>query len=116
MYLVFFVADPVDDALAAAVVGRVRALARARPWSGPPPGWFDDPDAPTAADRTTGGYLRTEALEGEEPRALVAAALALSAELGVGLELQFREVVLGRVRSGRPDAALAAALSPPAGG
>ncbi len=114
VYLVFFVAGPVDDALAAAVVARVRALADGRAWAGPRPGWFDDPDAPTAAERTTGGYLRTDELAGDDPGALVAAALALSAELGVGLELQFREAVLGRVSAGRPDPALAAALTGPA--
>ncbi len=111
-YLVFFVADPVDDALAGQVVERVRALAGARAWSAQPPGWFDDPGAETAAERTTGGYLRTDSTAGEEARAVFTAVLALSGELGVHVELQFREELLGQVRRGEADRALRDAFGP----
>jgi hypothetical protein len=56
-YLVFFARDPVDDALAGAIVERVRTC--------PGAGWFDDPAAATPAERTTGGYVR--ALDVDDP-------------------------------------------------
>jgi hypothetical protein len=104
-YLVFFVVDPVDDALASEVQVRVRAMAGARAWRDSPPGFFDDPAPAAESPRTTGGYLRVEtgAADGDDARAFCAAVQAFSAELELALELQWREVVLGRVRAGVPD-------------
>ena len=59
--LVFFVSDPVDDELAAAVRARVAALRHVRAWSCPAPGFVDDPAAEDPATRTTGGYVRDPA-------------------------------------------------------
>jgi hypothetical protein len=104
-YLVFFVADPVDDALAEHVRSRVRMLAARRAWRDQPPGYFDDPEPAPGSVRTTGGYLRvTEATaDGDDARAFCAAVQAFSAEFQIELELQWRERVLGRVRAGVPD-------------
>ena len=104
--LVFFVAGSVDDEIARAVRDRVTALARSRPSAHL--GFFDDPAAVEPAARTTGGYLRPAGAF--EVDALWALALALSAELRVTLELQWREAVLGRVRAGVPDAGLESAV------
>ncbi len=97
-YLVFFVRDPVDDALAGAVLAGVRDVAGA--------GGFDDPAAPSAAERTTGGFVRVGDPDGPEGRALLALATRLSAEHDVAVEVQWREEVLGRFDAGswRPDA------------
>jgi hypothetical protein len=108
--LVFFVRDAVDDALAEAVVARVRALAGERSWDGAAPGWFDDPDAPGAHVRTTGGYLRVEDLAGDEATAFLGAARAVSAEQDVVIEVQFRERALGRFAGGEPSGALVTLL------
>jgi hypothetical protein len=104
-YLVFFVVDEVDDALADEVRARVRAVAGSRGWSGNPPGFFDDPSPAPGSPRTTGGYLRvdTGAADGGDARAFCAAVQAFSSEFEIDLELQWREVVLGRVRAGVPD-------------
>ena len=107
-YLVFFSRDPVDDGLAGEIVGRVRALAGSRAWPCPPPGWFDDPDAATAAERTCGGYLRIDDLAGDEAAALLAAARALSAELELVVAVEFNERPLGQFSAGAADGALAA--------
>ena len=91
-YLVFFVADPVDDDLAAAVRKRVRATDGA--------GWFDDPDAPTPAERTAGGYVQVGAPEEALGQALLTAARDVSALHGVVVEVQWREEVIGRLDAG----------------
>ena len=108
-FLVFFVADPVDDALAAEVRHRVRALAAARLWEQHAPGSFDDPD-PGAGMRTTGGYLRLDRPAPGDALAVLDAAGALSAEHGVTIEVQWDERVLGHVRGGVPDAGLTDAV------
>ena len=91
-YLVFFAADAVDDALADAIRDRVRAV--------PGAGWFDDPAADSAAERTTGGYVKVG--EPEEPlgQDLLAAARDVSAEHGVRIEVQWREEVVGHFEAG----------------
>ncbi len=91
-YLVFFVRDPVDDALAHAVLGEVREL--------PGGGSFYDPAAPWAAERTTGGFVRVEDPGEPAGEALLALATRLSAEHGVAVEVQWREEVLGRFEAG----------------
>jgi hypothetical protein len=106
-YLVFFPSDPVDDEIAAEIVTRVRALAGSRAWSCPPPGWFDDPDAESAAERTCGGYLRVDDLAGEDAAAVLAAARALSAELELVVAVEFNERPLGQFAAGAPGGALA---------
>jgi hypothetical protein len=108
-YLVFFVADPVDDELAAAVREVVATLAGGRSWSGPLPGFFDDPD-PGEGIRTTGGFLRVEERVEADALALLDGAVAVSALQRVTVEVQWRERVLGHVRDGEPDAELAAAV------
>jgi hypothetical protein len=90
--LVFFVAGPVDDDLAAAVRKRVRATAGV--------GWFDDPDAPTPAERTAGGYVRVDAPEDELGKALLLAATDVSALHGVVVEVQWREEIVGHIDAG----------------
>ena len=101
MHLVFFVAEPVDDALAEAVLARVRALAGSRGWTaGEQPGWFDDPGAATPAERTTGGYVRTDDPDAPHAVALVDVACALSRAHGCTFEVQFREVPILHVAAG----------------
>ena len=104
-YLVFFVTDPVDDELAEHVRARVQMLAGSRGWRDRPPGYFDEPEPAPESPRTTGGFLRVEdaTADGDDARAFCAAIQAFSAEFGVDVELQWREVVLGRVRGGVPD-------------
>jgi hypothetical protein len=104
-YLVFFVVDEVDDALAAEVRARVRAVAGSRSWRDNPPGFFDDPAPAPGSPRTTGGYLRVEngTADGDDARAFCAAVQAFSSEFEVVVELQWREAILGRVRAGIPD-------------
>jgi hypothetical protein len=104
-YLVFFVVNAVDDALAAEVRSRVRAVAGSRTWRDTPPGFFDDPEPAPGSPRTTGGYLRVESgtADGDDARAFCAAVQAFSSEFEVDLELQWREAILGRVRAGVPD-------------
>ena len=110
-YLVFFSRDPVDDDLAAEIVSRVRSLAGARVWSCPAPGWFDEPDAATEADRTCGGYLKVDDLAGDDAAALLSAARSLSAELEVSVAVEFNERSLGSFAPGGvPDGALEALL------
>lgn len=112
-YLVFFVTDPVDDELASALRDRLRARSGAWAWAGTPPGWFDDPAAEHAGVRTTGAYLRVEEREGpdrDDVSAMWDWVLAASAEMMVTFEVQWREVPMGRVREGRPDEGLEAAL------
>jgi hypothetical protein len=106
--LVFFVAGPVDDAVAAVVRRRVTDLARSRDWSVRAPGFFDDPGAADAASRTTGCYLSGGAAD--EIVLVWEAAVATSAELGAVLEVQWREVILGSVRAGVPDPGLEGAV------
>jgi hypothetical protein len=91
-YLVFFVAGPVDDDLAAAIRKRLRATAGA--------GWFDDPDAATPAERTAGGYVRVGAPEDELGKALLQAASDVSALHGVVVEVQWREQIVGHIDAG----------------
>jgi hypothetical protein len=104
-YLVFFVTDPVDDALAEHLQGRVRMLAAGRAWREQPPGYFDEPEPAPGSARTTGGFLRVAraTADGDDARAFCAAVQAFSAEFEVDVELQWRERVLGRVRAGVPD-------------
>ena len=91
-YLVFFVRDPVDDALAEAVTGRVQAV--------PGAGWFDDPGAATQDERTTGGYVRCTGPEEPVAEALLDAARAVSADLTVEVEVQWREEPVARIVGG----------------
>jgi len=91
-YLVFFVADPVDDDLAAVVRKRVRATAGA--------GWFDDADAATPAERTAGGYVRVAAAEDELGQSLLQAASDVSSLHGVVVEVQWREEIVGHFEDG----------------
>ena len=94
-YLVFFSRDPVDDELARAIVGRVRATVRARTWTDATPGWFDEPDAETPEERTCGAYLRTDDLATDDAAAVLRAARTLSAELELAVEVQYNERPLG---------------------
>jgi hypothetical protein len=106
-YLVFFVADPVDDALARDLRALVRAVGAEHDWSGRPPGWFDDPQAPPA-ERTAGAFLRVDSEPAAADVAAVwAAAVAASATFDVAVELQWREEILGRVHGGVAEAGLA---------
>ncbi len=91
-YLVFFVRDPVDDALARAVLDAVRSVEGA--------GGFDDPAAPSAAERTTGGFVRVGDPGEPAGEALLTLAARLSAEHAVAVEVQWREEVLGRLDAG----------------
>lgn len=112
-YLVFYVTGPVDDGLAAALRERLRARSGAWAWAATPPGFFDDPAAEHAGQRTTGAYLRVEDETGpdrDDVAAMWDFALTASAELMVDMEVQWREAPLGRVRSGRPDEGLEAAV------
>lgn len=112
-YLVFFVTDPVDDALAGALRDRLRARSGAWAWAGTPPGFFDDPAAEHAGVRTTGAYLRVEEAVGPDQDDIAAMwdwVLSASSELMVTMEAQWREVPLGRIVSGRPDEGLEAAV------
>jgi hypothetical protein len=111
-YLVFFSRDPVDDELAEGIVTAVRAIADARVWSCPAPGWFDDPDAPSA-ERTCGGYVRVDDLADEDAGALLEAVRRLSAELEIVVEVQWRERVLGEIAAGAPRGALETLLDQP---
>ena len=110
-YLVFYARDAVDDALAEEIVTRVRSLAGGRVWSCPAPGWFDEPDAEVAAERTCGGYLKVDDLAGDDAAALLGAARSLSAELEVGVAVEFNERPLGTFEPGGvPTPALDALL------
>jgi hypothetical protein len=91
-YLVVFAKDPVDDALADRILARVRALGGV--------GWFDDPGAATPAERTTGGYVRTDDPDAPDAAALVDAACALSSEHGCAFEVQFREQPIAHIAEG----------------
>ena len=90
--LVFFVAGPVDDDLAAAVRKRVRATAGA--------GWFDDPDAARPAERTAGGYVRVERPRTSWGRRCCSSGRRASAPHGVVVEVQWREEVVGHIEGG----------------
>ncbi len=104
-YLVFFITGPVDDELSEHVRTRMQLLGGSRAWRDQPPGYFDDPEPSPASPRTTGGFLRIEhaPADGDDVRAFCAAVQAFSAEFMADVELQWREVVLGRVRAGVPD-------------
>ena len=91
-YLVFFARDPVDDALADAILARVRTCDGA--------GWFDDPGAASPAERTTGGYVRVTDPEEPTGRALVDIARGLSADHAILVEVQWREAILGVLERG----------------
>jgi hypothetical protein len=91
-YLVFFARDPVDDALAGAIVDRVRGCSGA--------GWFDDAGAATPAERTTGGYVRARDVEEPHARELLQVARLLSADHAILVEVQWREELLGLLESG----------------
>ena len=108
-YLVFFSRDPVDEQLAGAIVGGIRALGAMRAWGCPAPGWFDDPDA-EAHERTTGGYLRVEDLGSEDAGALLAAVRRLSAQLEIVVEVQWRERTLGEIAAGSARGPVASLL------
>ena len=110
-YLVFYSRDAVDDDLAGEITARVRSLAGARVWGCPAPGWFDEPDATTADERTCGGYLKVEDLGGDDAAALLASARTLSAELEVSVAVEFNERPLGTFAPGGvPAGALEALL------
>jgi hypothetical protein len=95
-YLVFFCAGPVDDDRADAILERIRALASSRSWTGSGPGWFDDPGADSSAERTTGGYVQVDDLEHADAVAVLDGARALAADLGIAVEVQWREDVIAR--------------------
>lgn len=99
-YLVLFVADPAGDDHAEAL----RAVARDVPGAG----FFDDPAG--GDERTVGTYLRLDTAPEGSRRALVGAVAIVSERLGARIEVQVAEHVVGHLESGRPDAALAAAL------
>jgi hypothetical protein len=104
-YLVFYCGDPVDDELAAEITRRVRGVTAGRA------GWFDEPDAASAAERTCGGYLQTEDLAADEATALLEVARALSAELELTVAVEFNERPLGQFAPGGvPGGALPALL------
>lgn len=112
-YLVIFVTDPVDDELASSLRDRLRARSGAWAWAASPPGFFDDPAAEHGGERTTGAYLRVEDAAGPDRDDVAAMwdwVITASAELMVTMEVQWREVPLGRVREGRPDVGLEAAV------
>ena len=91
-YLVFFVRDPVDDALADAILARLRSC--------PGAGWFDDPAAASPAERTTGGYVRAADVEDAACHALLDVARTVSADHALLVEVQWREALLGHYASG----------------
>lgn len=91
-YLVFFVAGPVDDDLAEAVVARVRTC--------PGAGWFDDADAASPGERTTGGYVRVSDPETPDGRGLLDIARRLSGDHALLVEVQWREAVIGHLDRG----------------
>lgn len=91
-YLVFFARDPVDDDLADAILERVRGCSEA--------GWFDDPGAESAAERTTGGYVRADDVEDAAARELLEVARAVSADHAILVEVQWREDPLGILDDG----------------
>ena len=91
-YLVFFARDPVDDALAEAIVDRVRGCSGA--------GWFDDPGAASPAERTTGGYVRANDVADPVACALLEAARVVSADHAIVVEVQWREELLGVLDAG----------------
>jgi hypothetical protein len=101
-YLVAFVADPAADHHADAL----RELARGLPGAG----FFDDPEG--GAQRTVGAYARVDALDEQLAQALIGHVGELSGRLGVRIEVQFEERILGHLDAGVPDAALLAALTP----
>ena len=106
----YFVADDVDDAVAARVASRVRVLAARRSWRTGLPGFFDsEPDEDGV--RTTGGYVQvTEDVIPEDVIAVWEEIVELSVELRASVEVQYREEVLGHVRAGEPDDGLPAAV------
>ena len=104
----FFVAGAVDDEVARAVRDRVTSLARGHAWPGHSPGFFDEPHPGESHTRTTGGYLRSPDVAGVQR--LWDTVLETSMALEVTLELQWREAILGHVRSGRPDPGLREAV------
>jgi hypothetical protein len=100
-YLVAFVADPAGDPHADAMRELARHVAGA--------GFFDGGEE--GAERTVGAYVAAGSVDDPGARALLAAAGGLAKRLGVRLEVQHAEIVLGELgRDGRPDARLAAAL------
>ena len=99
-YLVLFVADPAEDSHAAALREVARGLKGA--------GFFDDPEL--GGERTTWTFMRTERIGEPAALELIARVAELSGELGLRIEVQHRERILGHLVSGRPDPDLAAAL------
>ena len=99
-YLVLFVADPAEDSHAAALREVARGLKGA--------GFFDDPEL--GGERTTGTFMRTETIGEPAALELIARVAELSGELGLRIEVQHREEILGHLVSGRPYARLSAAL------
>lgn len=107
-YLVFFLTGEVDDELAVQVADRVRDLASGRAWAEHAPGFIDSAEDGEGAERTTGGYLRLGGAPARgDVEAIWALVLTLSRELGVGVEIQYAEEVLGRVHLGEPEEGLA---------
>jgi hypothetical protein len=99
-FLVLFVADPAADEHAEALREVARTVDGA--------GFFDDRDA--GAERTVGAYVRAERLDEPAAGDLIARVAALSGRLGVCVEVQHDERILGHLRDGRADQRLAAAL------
>jgi hypothetical protein len=99
-YLVLFVADAADDAHASALRELARGLKGA--------GFFDDPEL--GGERTLGTFLRAESLDDPVALELIARVAELSQALGIRIEVQHREVILGHLEAGRPDEQLTASL------
>ena len=109
-FLVYFLTDEVDDAIAARVADRVRVLASGRRWAGDLPGFFDSAEDGDGAERTTGGYLKVDEALPADAVAMWEEIVGVSRELGCGVEVQYREEVLGRVYCGEPDEGLSEAF------
>jgi hypothetical protein len=88
-YLVLFVADPAEDRHADAL----RDVARSIPGAG-----FFDGGEP-GDERTIGTYLRTDSPDEDGARALVEAMAAFAARMGVRVEVQYDERVLGHLEA-----------------
>ena len=110
-FLVYFLTDEVDDAIARRVANRVRVLASRRTWKSELPGFLDSAEEGDGAERTTGAYVKlTEDYMPEDVLAFWEEIVGVSAELGCSVEVQYREEVLGRVHAGEPEEGLPAAV------
>jgi hypothetical protein len=89
-YLVLFVADPAGDRHADAVREVARAVDGA--------GFFDGGEPGDA--RTIGTYLRAVSLDDPAARALVTAMAELAERMGVRVEVQHEERIVGSLEPG----------------